>query len=747
MKIVYSTTLAFLWGMFFLLVLPGGAVHAQSLGNLNGIVRDSVSGEAIAFATVYIPDLKRGATTNDHGFFVINGIPAGKEYSVRVACVGYITRMHKAKITANADTKVVFRLVSTVIMMPKIEKIGEKQQEKNSTDLGLQRVSIKEMEMLPKGVEMDVFRSLRTIPGVQSTGDASAKYYVRGGASNQNLVLLDGVTIYNPFHALGMASVIDPELINSIEFYKSGFPTEYSSRLSSILNIVSKKGNANNFSGKAAASFLSTKGLLEGPLPFGSFIMTGRKSTSSQISNKFFGKNIPFDFYDYFFRVNYDNQNDVDIPRFSISGFFSNDKLINNDPYIADFNWANNMINFTYHQLFMGSFIEVGVSSSNTTGEVKPNLSSAKPKSNSLNDLSIKVDMTRIYSNKNEIRGGLLFQTIKNDLYFTMPKGIVSTNTVNAGFTGGYLKFKLMQFEDLGIDLGSRFNLAGLNTNGGMTLEPRISVTYRPHPLVGLKAAYGEYQQEMTTTADENEVVSLFEPWVIIPEYMKPSRAKHYTGGVELNATEELTLTGEIYLINQENVPSLNFNKLLASDPDFLPATQESYGLEGSVKYQAETYLVSVGYSLSYAYKVVEGWRSYPRYDSRNNLNISIEKNFGDGWTASVMWLYNSGSPFTQMVGFYDKMDVQNLFQLWVPYEAASSYGYFIDRNLGRLPDYHRMDVNVSKKFDFGFARFLIDFNILNVYNRKNLFYFERQTGKRVNMLPILPTVSLKAEF
>lgn len=167
-----------------------------------------------------------------------------------------------------------------------VEKIEYKIAKEQETDVGLDKISIKDVERLPSGVEVDIFRSLNYLPGVQSAGDVSARYYVRGSNSNQNLVLIEGATIYNPYHALGLFSVVDPEMINSIEFYKGGFTAEYGGRLSSVLRLVTKDGNKNHLAAKASASLLTGKVLVEGPIPNGSFLLTGRKKLQQRYIKK-----------------------------------------------------------------------------------------------------------------------------------------------------------------------------------------------------------------------------------------------------------------------------------------------------------------------------------------------------------------------------------------------------------------------------------------------------------------------------
>jgi hypothetical protein len=175
----------------------------QEYGKLRGFVTDSTNGEALAFGNVIIEKLNSGASTNEHGMFLINKIPANKTYEVTVSYVGYKTKIISVIIKSNAITEIDIALSPLSIELQTIEKIGEKVIEKNATDISLERISIKQVEILPKGVESDLFKSIQFLAGVRSTGDISARYYVRGGSSDQNLVQINGIDIYNPFHAPG----------------------------------------------------------------------------------------------------------------------------------------------------------------------------------------------------------------------------------------------------------------------------------------------------------------------------------------------------------------------------------------------------------------------------------------------------------------------------------------------------------------------------------------------------------------
>ena len=257
-------------------------INGQERGILRGFVADSLSGEALPYANVYIKELNRGANTDFRGFFVMASLP-NKRLTVVISYVGYRSKQFTVEIEPYIVTNLRALLTATNIQMKTIESIGERVAKENATDLSLQKIAIRDLENLPKGVELDIFRSIQSMPGVQTGGDVSARFYVRGSPNNENLVMLDNTTIYNPYHALGIFSAIDPDMISSMEFYKGGFPSEYTHRLSSVLKVVTKDGNKNSFGGKAAISLLTAKLLLEGPIPSGSFIVSGRKNYSDVV--------------------------------------------------------------------------------------------------------------------------------------------------------------------------------------------------------------------------------------------------------------------------------------------------------------------------------------------------------------------------------------------------------------------------------------------------------------------------------
>lgn len=724
--------------------------QTQDTGTLRGFVTDSTSSEALVYGNVFLKELNRGASTDSRGYFVIPSVPAEQNFTLIVSYVGYRTKTISIRVAKNKVTQYNIKLLPSSIELQTIEKIGERVIERNETDISLQRIIARDLEALPQGVETDIFRSLQYLPGVQSAGDVSARFYVRGGASNQNLVLVDGVTVYNPFHALGLFSVIDPDMINNVEFYKGGFSADLGGRLSSVLKIMTKDGNKNRFSGKASASYLTGKFLFEGPIPDGSFIITGRKSYSNSILKKFLNEQtVPADFYDFSFKGNYSSEDFIPGGKFSVNGFFSGDNIKNSDPRIEDFKWSNNLFGFKWFQVGDSPlFYELSASISNFKGEVIPKLSNVRETFNKVEDIGLNMDFIYIFDSKDEINVGFHIQQIKTDLFIENSKSIpVNLGTSAANITL-YAKYKLLQFDFLGLDVGTRLNLTTLSNNKkAKFIEPRVNITIAPFEWLAFKGAAGIYQQELTTVSDENEVINLFEPWIISPDYLIPASAKHYILGTEITPWNFLKFSVEGYYKIVDNLPILNEEKILTSDKDFVAGKGESYGLEFLLKFHPWIINFTGSYTYAHAYKELEGLLYYPRYDIRHTVSLFLEVNIGSGWSASTAWMYNSGLPFTQIIGYYDRYYFENIFTPWNQLDPRKPFAILGIQNLGRLPDYHRLDVTLSKKFDFDIVKVDVDFSIINVYDRQNIFYFKRDSGERVNMLPFLPTATLKVEL
>jgi hypothetical protein len=725
-------------------------VIGQNKGLLRGFVADSTSGEMLPYANVYIQEVKRGASTDHRGFFIMASLPHDIILTVKISYIGFESKELIIRVEPYGVTDIKVLLVPASIQLQTIEKIGEKVAKENATDLSLQKIAIRDLETLPKGVELDIFRALQNLPGVQTAGDVSARFYVRGSSSNQNLVLLDNSPIYNPFHALGIFSAIDPDMVSTVEFYKGGFPAEYSGRLSSVLKVVTRDGNRNNISAKGSLSLLTVKGLVEGPIPSGSFITSFRKNYSDKILKKFRNDNsLPADFYDFFAKINFANDNFAQDAKFTASFFHSRDNVMNDNLKREDFKWSNTSFNFNYFQISDSPLLyQVELGTSQFKGQRIPNESGAKGIENEINDFIMRMDFNYVYDSKDEMSGGFKISEVQSKLQLENFRGQANDIGSHGTNISAYLRYKMLRYSTFGADFGTRVNATRLAGGGpAYFFEPRLSLTYRIVPELALKASWGIYMQDLITISDENEVVTIFEPWLITPIYLNPSSAIHYISGIEYTPSQSLSFNLEGYYKVLQNLAIINDKKYFPNDPDFVIGQGESYGLEFQSRFMQQPFNFSASYSLAYAFNEVSGVRYAPRYDSRHTVNLSCEYDFGSGWTASVMWTYSSGLPFTQIAGYYDRLTIDDLH---TGGNFLDSYNPFIllsEKNLGRLPDYHRLDLSLSKKIQIGKLKLYFDISALNVYNRKNLFYFKRDTGERVDMLPFLPTATVKVEL
>jgi len=220
----------------------------------------------------------------------------------------------------------------------------------------------------------------------------------------------------------------------------------------------------------------------------------------------------------------------------------------------------------------------------------------------------------------------------------------------------------------------------------------------------------------------------------------------HYNAGIDIDLMRGFQFSIEGYYKLLQNIPIVNDRKFTQADPDLLPGKGESYGWEFLMNYSIDPFNFTTSYTLSWAYKEVNNWTFYPKYDTRHAANIILEFNLGSGWIASSVWNYSSGFPFTELIGFYDKYFPNNN-QNGTNEGEFSPYAYLGDKNLGRLPSYHRLDLSLVKRFSLQLVNFEMGVSAINVYDRQNIFYFNRDTGGTVNMLPFLLTGTIKVEI
>lgn len=734
-------------GLILIFFFFSSLISAQEKGILRGVVKDSTNLESLPFGNVLLKEINAGTSTNNRGYFVIPSVPADVRYTLVVSYIGYKSKILNVAVSPGKITELEILLAPSSVELQTVEKIEYLKPEENVPDLGKIVITSGRIESVPKGVESDLLRSLVSMPGVQSTGDVSAKFNVMGGESNQNQVLFDGIPLYYPYHAIGLFSVVDPDLVNNAEFFRGGFPSPNGRAISSVLKIGTRDGNKNHFGGKVSASLLSLKGMIEGPIPGGSFYLTGRRSTSNKILNKFLNSDVPVDFYDAAFKLNISDPGFFSGAKFTLQGLFSQDNLKYDEPDRPDYRWTNSLIGLKVFTV--GSvpfFLDLNISLSAFKNEIISKEGEIKPKLNELYDFTISTDFLYVLDNKDEFGIGADIKSISSKM-FLLNRFDFRADVGSEGLSSNaYINYKFLRFPDFGADIGIRANLKNLAAKGDF-LEPRVNLSYKVTNAVTLKGSYGIFQQELITIYDEREVISLFDPVVIIPDYLEKSRAAHYILGISAAVSNHISFDVEGYYRRIYASASLNENRTIASDPELIPSQGESYGSQISFNFKNSRFEFNSGYTLSWAFKEVNGIKYRPRFDSRHNFNLSLSYTLPAEIIFSCVFSYHSGNPFTLQYGYYDQFSMNDFLRNGNLFDNVTHVQYYKEKNGGRLPDYHRLDLMLSKKFNLGFMKLSFDLSAVNLYNRKNIYYFEQNTGKRINMLPFMLTGTIKAEI
>ena len=318
--------------LLFTFLIFFSTVYSQKSASINGFIRDDKTGEPISYANVFIPSTDIGATSNQDGYFVISKVPPGL-YEFNVSMIGFKTHKENITITDQNNIRLEIRLKNEVIETAEVLVTAQRQKFERSMQSSQISLDYREISSAPAFVEPDVFRTLQMLPGVQTSNDFSSALYVRGSTPDQNLIMLDGITIYNPYHLGGIFSTFNTNSIKEADFHAGGFPARYGGRMGAILNVLNREGNAKKVEGEFNVSLISSKALLEGPLEFknmkGSWIVSGRRTYIDQLLKSVF--TFPYYFYDYQIKTNLDLSSNH---RLTYTRFYGDDVL--NYSYSSD---------------------------------------------------------------------------------------------------------------------------------------------------------------------------------------------------------------------------------------------------------------------------------------------------------------------------------------------------------------------------------------------------------------------------
>ena len=716
--------------------------------DIRGVVADSTTGERIPFANVVLPGMTKGASSNLQGFYLIANAPQGR-YQISASSIGYETRTKTIDVFGTQAVVVNFELPSKPVEFSEVMVTDVAKRELTEIHTSVHVLDQRDIRAVPVAAMEDVFRSIQILPGVVSTSDVNSQFYVRGGAGDQNLILLDGMKIYNPYHAFGIFSIFDNDIIKTTEVYTGAFPPEYGGRLSSVVSMTTKDGASNAFSSRANINFLSSKLQIEGPAMLGvNYLVSGRKSLFSETFRKFLNKDLPLSFYDGFMKLTATPREGQG--KYSFQAFFSGDNLKSPNATEPDYSWRTSAVGFVAAGLIQDRVYVNAVAFSNSFTAERDAKSSTTvtPASTTVRETGVRANAT-LYTDSHDLYFfGFEFNFPNLDYVVTNNYGV--TNDVNSTFAdaASWVRYQtgpgwLQADIGLYLDVGSL-----LSRSGGLeVLQPRLNLSYGLWGNWRGKLSYGRFSQSVITVNNEDDIISIFDAWIQVPQELKSEQADHYVLGLEGNVLPSLSTNFQSYYKSYGRLVTYNREKVDASDPDYVGGTGKAYGLESLIRFSSKLVDVYAAYTLGWTSITTSGFTYYPRYDRRHTLNLLTVFHPAEGFDVTLRWEVGSGFPFTQTVGYYDRLSFQDLFRGYSLGETGKPYAVLGDKDAARLPTYHRLDASATYQFTLRPIKGTAGVHVVNVYDRRNIFYFDRKTGQQINMLPFFPTATLSIEY
>lgn len=754
-----------------------------SAQTIKGTLTDHESGEAIPFANVVLEGTRYGSATDLNGFYLINKIPEGS-YTLRVRFVGY--QEHTEPITLKKGQVVVLNISlksETTTLKTIVVTDNRIEERKIQTQVSVEKITATQIQQLPSiGGTSDLAQYLQVLPGINSTGDQGGQLYIRGGSMIQNLCLLDGMIVYNPFHSIGLYSIFETDVILNADIYSGGFGAEYGGRISSVMDITTRDGNKKRHSGKIGLNTFGANLILEGPLkkerpnsPFTiTYLLSAKNSIlskSSKILYPYINGGLPFDFTDLYGKLSVNSGSGSKINLFG----FRFDDQVSGYQSLADYHWLNYGLG-TNFMLVTGSssILEGHIAYSNYN--ISLHDSSHHDNHSGISGFNMGLDITN-FVGSNRLRYGIAIEGYSTDYLFFNPYGFDTKQNENTNSLSAYATYKIASGKWL-IDPGLRYIY--YNALNAGSFEPRLSAKYNATDHFRLKMAGGLYSQIFLDARSDNDIVNLFNGILTgsnnlnIPQTFLTNKinshiqkAQHLIVGAEYDFSNYLTFNAEFYFKNFSQLLNANRNKMFdPSDPayltggayekpeyfltDFLIEKGKAYGLDISLCYDIDWLYFWATYSLGWVKRTDEFQTYSPHYDRRHTVNLLATVRLGElhQWEISGRWSYGSGYPFTQTQGMYENLTFSD--GLTTDYTRTNGeYGVaYGELYAGRLPNYHRFDLSIKRKFSIG-KRSILELNasVTNLYNRNNIFYFDRLTFERVDQLPILWSAGLNFKF
>ena len=746
---------------FFPLIFFISGLFAQPINaSINGFIRDDASGEPISYANVFLSNSSLGAATNSDGYFVISEIPLGL-YELNATMIGYAVFKKKVDLSLGESIRLEIRLKEEAIKGTEVLVTAERQKFERSMESSQIALDLREINSAPAFVEPDVFRTLQMLPGVQTTSDFSSALYVRGSTPDQNLIMLDGIAVYNPYHLGGIFSTFNTDAIKEADFHAGGFPARYGGRMGAILNVINREGNTEKVTGSANLSLISSKALIEGPLPKwkgmkGSWMISGRRTYIDKVvdalalpsgSKNSDGSDIPlrfpYYFYDYQIKANLDIDQDH---RLTFTRFYGDDVLdfsyedpsetVSNEnvtiqqdsKFGLDWPWGNQTNGLTWRWIVSPKMItKTFLSNSRYRFDFDLFFQNRDLYTYSdstvinfinfnwniydiIKDRTLETEVQYKYSNDHELTGGFQIKKIRFDLgieydletqdtSFTWNPLSLKNNTQEISF---FLQDRWEVSKRLKIRSGLR--LTDYNLHKKIYADPRIGMKYHISDDIALKANWGLYHQFLTTANNQDENLRLVELWLGIPKEKPASVSEHVIGGIEYMSPRNIFYRIELYQKTFENLLTLkqdNANEYEGASQD--STMNEFWDTRGNSN--------GIELLVKKSSGKFNGWIGYTFSETKYYTEPSgwHNPNFDRTHTINIVGNYDLTSDLelsaalTQSSGNPYTKILGRVYD-WEQSLYNDSYWYPIDsylvgaKNTERYDDYFRIDIGMTRK-------------------------------------------------
>ena len=757
---------------------------AFSQGIVRGFIKDKESGQPVLFLTVGLEGTSYGSQTDENGFYSLTKIPPGT-YTLLISNVDFKEVRDTLIIKNESVLSRNYLLEKSDIILNEIEITSDKTDQRNNVNISVKSIRPQDIKRLPSiGGQPDLAQVLTTLPGFISTGDQGGQIYIRGGSPVQNKVLLDGMIVYNPFHSIGLFSVFDTDIIANADIYTGGFSAQFGGRISSVMDITTRDGNKVQTNGRVGVNPFGVRAQIDGPLKKLtskgggiSYVLSAKRSYLDKSSKELYpyineGEGLPFNYTDLYGKVSFGGSNGS---KFNLFGFSFNDGVTNYQN-LANLSWTNNGFGGNFILLPSSSDVLISGNFARSKYDVLLQEENAPDRSSSIESFNFGLDFKYVIKD-DVLRYGVEVVGFNTDYStFSLLNASEKVNYAqNTSELNAFVDYKINRNKWV-IEPSLRIQYYG--TLSVVSPEPRLGMKYKASERLRLKLATGIYTQNLMATNSDRDVVNLFYGFLAGPENLQSTfvtpnlkekeiknvlqTAIHYIAGFEFDLTERWNLNIEGYYRDFRQLTNTNRTKVFEDTPEnqdkpesqrkeFVVETGWAAGIDMVAKYEDKNYYFWFVYSLGQV-KRWDGYNWYaPVFDRRHNINFVGAYKFGKkkSYELSVRWNLGSGLPFTQTQGYYQAQDAQGGISLdYLTNNSnliAVQYGQL---NAGRLPYYHRLDFNVRKSVKLS-NKLNLEMNagVTNLYNRANVFYIDRITGKRVDQLPILPTIGIDVSF